>query len=294
MPSGPPDLKKFLQELEYAIQFNIRNLYPGKWRSRGGSGAGRSFEKFESLSSHPDFRRIDMMATGRNPLAKEPLVRLFKPTARTDVIMVADLSLSISCGLQESKIAQIAKLATLFGYTAFRLGDRFGFIGFDNKPLEEFYFPPSRSRTIGLEIGEDVLTFRPSAPLRRSFLNLSRHLPETKSFVLLVSDFYFERGALMRILDSLSRHSILPIVLRQERERRWPPGLFGILPLKDSERELHRPVFFSRTMIRRFEKQSRENEGEIRKFFRTHGEEPIVVEEVDPDRLLEELIRRWA
>ncbi len=294
MPSPPPDLKNFLQELEYAVEFRPRNLHPGKWVSGGGPGSGRSFEKFEPLSSFPDFRRIDMMATGRSPLAKEPLVRLSKPTVRADIIMVADLSLSISCGFEESKIVQIAKLATLFGYTAFRLGDRFGFVGFDNKPLEEFYRPPARSPVIGLEIGEDLLKFRPSAPLRRTLLNLEKHLPERKSFILLVSDFYIDPGALIRILASLSRHWILPLMLRQKRERRWPPGLFGILPLKDSERELQRPVFFSPATIRSFEQKSRENEDEIGKLFRAHGEEPIILEEIDPDRLYEELIRRGS
>lgn len=294
MPSARPDLRKFLQELEYAVPFHIWNVHPGRWQARGGAGGGASFEKFQSLSNHPDFRRIDMVATARNPLAREPLVRLFKPTARVDVVMLADLSLSITCGFEESKIVQIAKLATLFGYTAFRFGDRFGFIGFDRKPREEFYRPPVRSQTIGLEIGEELLGFEASAPLRQTFLNLEKYLPPARAFILFVSDFYIQPGPLNRILEALSRHWVLPIILRQERERRWPPALFGILPLKDSESGLQRAVFFSRSAIRKFEKQAQDNEEEIRGLFRVHGEKPLILEEINPERLFEELIRRWA
>ncbi len=108
------------------MDFKPRNLHPGRWAAARGGGQGFSFEKFERLSSHPDFRRIDLLATGRNPLLNEPLVRVYKPASRIDLILLADFSLSLACGFSESKVFQTAKLATLFGYTAFRWGDRFG------------------------------------------------------------------------------------------------------------------------------------------------------------------------
>ena len=292
--NGPPktDLAAFEQELEYTAFFKSRNLHPGRWPTVGRTGGGYSFEKFERLSSHPDFRRIDFLATARNPLAEEPLVRVSKPSAKLDLILVADLSLSISCGFSESKIVQIAKLAVLFGYTAFRMGDRFGFIGFDNRVIEGLFYPPSRRPNVGLEIGEEILKFRPSVPFQGSALDLGRHVPESKSVLVLVSDFYFPPKSFRAILKPFARHQVIPIVLRQARERRWPAGLFGVLKLKDSESRREKTVFFSPGSVRRFEEKCRADEEEIRRVFASASAFPIFLEDVDPERLLWELSDR--
>ncbi len=284
-----PDLARLQEELDYAVDFKIRNVHHGKWPAAGRGGGGFSFEKFDLLSNHPDFRRIDLLATGRNPILNEPLVRIFQPMTRIDVFLLADFSLSLACGFSESKIFQIAKLSTLFGYTAFRFGDRFGFLAFDTRPLEDFYHPPVQSRTIGWEIGEQILDFQPSRPFRGHPLDLENYLPEKKSLVIFISDYYFEPKDLQGILRSLRRHRILPIILRQEKERRWPSGLFGLLTLKDSETNREKMVFFSRKTIRDFEKKTRENEEEIRRIFHSLSVPPILAEDINPDRLAEEL-----
>jgi uncharacterized protein (DUF58 family) len=290
-----PDLSELLQELDYRVDFKVRNLHPGKWPASGRKGEGFSFEKFERLSNYPDFRRIDFLATSRNPLLNEPLVRVSKPLARIDVIMMADLSLSLSCGFSEPKLFQVAKLATLFGHTAFRFGDRFGFIAFDNKLLKEFYYPPVRSETVGLEIGETLLDFRPSAPSRGITLkDISTFLPKKKSLIILVSDFYLEPESLRTILKGLSRHRIVPIILRQERERRWPRGLFGVLRLKDSENHAAKTLFFSPALIRSFEKKTKQNEEDLRRVFHAFSVLPIILDDVNPDRLLEVLDRSYG
>ncbi len=288
--SARPDLAAFQQELEYTFPSRTRNIHPGKWRTVGRAGGGYSFLKFDRLSNHPDFRRVDFMATARNAVSDEPLVRISKPTAKIDVILVADLSLSMGCGFSESKVFQTAKLAVLFGYTAFRVGDRFGFLGFDNAVREEFYFPPVLSETAGLEIGEELLNFRPSLPFQGTRLDFSGHLPGKKSLLVLVSDFYFPPRSFRAILQDLRRHQILPILLRQEKERRWPRLLFGLLRLKDSESRRQRTVFFSPRMIRRFEEKSREDEAEIRRAFLSLSVSPLTLEEMNPQTVLRELM----
>ncbi|PKN65990.1 MAG: hypothetical protein CVU57_07325 [Deltaproteobacteria bacterium HGW-Deltaproteobacteria-15] len=293
--SGRPDLSGMIEELNYRVDFKVKSLHPGKWPSMGRQGGGYSFDRFERLSNFPDFRKIDFLATSRNPLANEPLVRVNKPVARIDLVMLADLSLSLSCGFSEPKLFQIAKLATLFGHTAYRFGDRFGFIAFDNKLLREFYYPPVRSANIGLQIGRALLDFQPNAPSTKlSIKDVEQFLPLKKSFVLLVSDFYLDPQSLGTILERVARHRVVPIILRHERERQWPRGLFGALRLKDSENAASRTVFFSSGIINDFERKSKQNEEEIRQIFHSHSVEPIILDEVTPDRLLEALDRSYG
>ena len=286
--SVKPDLTRFLQELDYWVDLRPRHLRAGIWKAAVRTGGGFSFEKFNLLSNYPDFRKIDLLATSRYPLSKEPLVRISKATSGMDVILMADLSLSLDCGFSESKLFQIAKLSTLLGFTACRLGDRFGFLGFDDQILDELYYPPARSRTVGLEIGERILNFVPSKASRRLNLNPESYLPEKKSLIFLVSDFYFEPNTIRSVIDRLSRHRVQPVILRHERERRWPRGLLGILQLKDSEDEKNRTLFFSSRTIRKFEKRARENEKEIERIFQSRSVIPIFLEEVDPDRILDD------
>jgi len=284
-----------IEELNYRVDFKVKNLHPGKWPSLGRQGGGYSFDRFERLSNFPDFRRIDFLATRRNPMANEPLVRVNKPVARIDLIMMADLSLSLSCGFSEPKLFQIAKLATLFGHTAYRFGDRFGFIAFDNKLLRQFYYPPVRSAGIGLQIGLSLLDFKPNAPSTGiSIRGVEQFLPLKKSFVLLVSDFYLDPLSLEIILERVINHRVVPIILRHERERKWPRGLLGALRMKDSESGGLKTVFFSQGIIKDFEKRSRQNEEEIRRIFHSHSVEPIILDEVTPDRLLEALDRSYG
>lgn len=284
-------LEDLLRELEYSIEFKVKNLHPGRWPAARGSGEGYSFEKFERLSNRPDLRRIDLLATRRNPLMNEPLVRMFKQTSRIDVIMLADLSPSLLCGFSEPKLIQVAKLATLFGYTAFRFGDRFGFIGFDKGLVPEFVYPAVRSSSLGLEIGERLLDFRPAASRGGPAmdLDLKRVLPEKKALIIFVSDFYLDPRVLRNMLAGLRRHAVLPVMLRQAWERTWPSGLFGVLKMKDPEREGERAVLFTPRTIRRFNRRARENEKKINQAFRSFSTVPIVLDKVTPGRFLEEL-----
>jgi uncharacterized protein (DUF58 family) len=288
-PPARPDLKKLIEELEYSVDFKVRSIRPGKWSSRGRYGGGYSFEKFETLSNHADFRRIDFLARARNPFVKEPLVRVSRPTVSIDVIMLADLSLSLVCGFSESKLFQIAKLSTMLGYTAAKRGDRFGFLGFDRRLIEPLCYTPRLSKTIGLEIGEEVLDRGASFPSGGLRLDLEPFLPVARSLIVFVSDFYFDPEELRGVLSQLSRHRVLPIMLRQAREREWPRNLWGFLRLRDSEEEKDRLCFFSRATIRRFREKARQNEEAIAGILRSVSSYPMLLDEITPHRFLQEL-----
>ncbi len=291
MPTGRPDLQKFLEEVEYSVDFKVRSLRPGKWSLTGRYGGGYSFERFDRLSNHADFRKIDFLASARNPLAGEPVVRVFKETASIDVIMLADLSLSLQYGFSEPKLFQIAKLSTMLAYTAARRGDRFGFLGFDKHLIEAFYYPPRLSKTIGLEIGEEILDFQASLPSHGLHLDLDGLLPTRKSLIVFVSDFYFEPAEFKEVLHQLSRHRVLPIILRQEKERVWPRGLWGFLRLRDSEEKNDKLCFFSRRTILRFRENAKKNETAMAGMLRSVSPDPMLLDEVSPDRFLQELDR---
>jgi len=282
-----PDLLRFMQEVEYVIDFKAENLRHGKWPATGKfSGSGFLFGGYGNFFSHPDPRRIDFLATLKSPVF-EPLVRIFKPLANIDVIMVADFSLSMRFGLPMSKIWQIAKLATLFGFTAYRFGDRFGFIGCDGGVKEDLFFPPVRSKTIGLEIGESLLDFSPTKSSADGLREAVNYLPKKKSLIIFISDFYMETGLIIDIIMSMSPHEIIPVIMRHGEERAWEK-IFGFVSFGDIESAERKLVFISKKFIERFRAKTKENEKKIVGIFRESGWHPIILEpdKIDPEKIL--------
>lgn len=282
-----PNLSEFLREIEYFIDFKPRTRRPGKWQSADITGSGFSFKKFGFLSDYPDFRRIDLLATARNFLRQEPSVRILEQTAAIEVVMLADLSLSAAFNFLEPKTWQIAKLATLFGYTAYRYGDHFSFIGCDEAIIEKLFFPPARSKIYGLEIGEELLDFRPFVSSAEGLLEADTFLPSRKSKIIFVSDFYFETDFLEKVLGVLKKHEILPIILRQAVERKWPKGLKGLVSFRDMEKGVEKRLFLRKEIVEKFNRISQRNEELLKSVLSPR--QPVVLEKVTIENILEEI-----
>ncbi len=215
--AAKPDLLAFLKEVEYWIDFSPAGGESGKWLSKE-KGTGLDFEEIVSFLAFPVIQQIDLLSTLRS-LSPIPLVKIYKEVGRINLVILADVSHSMVFGSAEPKTWVMAKLSTLFGYTAYRYGDKFGFYGCDAEPIEELLFPPMRSKIYGLEIGEKLLDFQPTKNSGRGLLSAIELLPKKRSLVLLVSDFRLPAEFTEELLSELSlKHQVVPMVIWDERE----------------------------------------------------------------------------
>lgn len=285
---GKPDLTRFLKEVEYRLEFSPSGDETGRWLSKE-KGAGLDFDELVSFLAYPVSQQIDLLATLRT-LSPMPLVKIYRETGRVNVIMLADMSRSMSFGSREPKTWLMAKLATLFGYTAYRFGDKFGFYGCDEDVIKELTFAPQRSKIYGLEIGEKVLDFQPSKDSASGLVSALPLLPAKKSLVIVASDFYFPREITEELIANLTlRHQVICFVLRDEKEDIWPDKFLGFINFKEMESSGRKTVLFSRKNAERLKKHSQEERRALEDIFKKYDITPIYLKSVNAEKISQEL-----
>lgn len=286
-----PDLRRFVEEIEYWLEFLPESSQSGRHPSKL-VASGFDFEDLVDFLTHPDPRRVDLIASARSP-GLLPLVKIFRETVGIKVIMLADLSRSIAFGSREPKTWLIAKLAVLFAYTAYRFGDRFGFCGCDEKIIEPLNFPVRRSKTYGLEIGEAVIDFEPQKSSAAGLFEAIRILPETKSLVVLASDFHFPQKDTEALLAELTdRHQVIAFVLRDKTEEIWPDKFLGFVAFEELEKRERKTILFSKKGSRQFKKSAEEEKKALEKTFQKYDLWPTFLDEVNPEKITKALERR--
>ncbi len=283
-----PNLTHFLKEVEYRLDFSPSGDETGRWLSKE-KGAGLDFEELVSFLACPQSQQIDLLATMRT-LSPIPLVRIYRETGRINVIMLADMSRSMSFGSQEPKTWLMAKLTTMLGYTAYRFGDKFGFYGCDEDVIEELVFAPQRSKTYGLEIGEKLLEFQPSKDSLGGLISAMALLPAKKSLVVVASDFYCPQETTEKLVAELTlRHQVICFVLRDEKENVWPDKFLGFVNLKEMESADKKTVLFSRKNAQRLKERSETERRALENIFKKYDIAPIFLESADAEKISKEL-----
>lgn len=205
-----------IRELHYRIAGAATGLFPGAHRSRTGD-AGFEFRGHAALQDAPDARRLDLHASLRDPFGNW-MVRLHSERKSIPVTVVADLSASMGFEGAQRKLDVLADFTESLAWSAWRTGDSFGFVGCDERVRRDFTQPQTRTRGASIALAERLralqLEGRSAAALREAH----RHLPRQRALVFLVSDFHLDLDELETVLDSLSPHHIVPVVLWQRAE----------------------------------------------------------------------------
>lgn len=285
-----PDLRRFLKEVEYWLDFFPAGGDTGRWLSKE-KGSGLDFDELVSFLVYPVSQQIDYLATLRT-LSPIPLVRIFQETGRINVIMLGDLSRSMVFGSDDPKTWILAKLAVLFNHTAYRFGDKFGFYGSDEKVISNLQFPPQRSKTYGLEIGLSLLNFRPSKNSARGIIDTLSFLPSKRSLILLASDFRLPADSIEEILGALTaNHQVIALVLRDNIEETWPAKFLGLMNFGELEGSEKRTVLFSPKTAKSFGEASLKEEKELEKIFKKFDLLPVYLAAVDEKKITQDLER---
>ncbi len=261
-----------VDEFHYRLNWRASGALPGHHRSAQ-LGDGVDFYGHAPLYDRPDPRRIDLRASLRDPM-QQLLVRVFRQRGAVPVYALADLSASMGFRGHSRKLDVMAEFIASLGYSAYRSGDPFGFIGCDSVVRPDFYQPLSRAKAAGTEIAQRLLDSVPSGAASDGLLQATGLIGHRRALVFLVSDFYFPLALLSRILHGLGRHQIVPVVLTDRMEYETLPT-FGFVRVMDPESGRQRSLLMRSALRQRVRAVFRQHFDDLERTFAAHGTEAL-------------------
>ena len=268
-----------VRELHYRIAAPALGHFPGHHRSSRGT-SGLEFRGHTSLLNAPDPRRLDLHASLRDPFndAGNWLVRVYSQRLSVPVLMLADLSASMGFDGRRRKLDVLADFTDSLAWSARRTGDAFGFIGCDSAVRTDWLQPPTRARGGGAAIAERLRQWQPDGASARGLLEAHRHLGRQRALLFLVSDFHLPLPDVARLLEQLSTHELVPVVL-------WDPLEFalgerrGLAWLRDPESGQRRLVWWRPALRARWQASHDARRAELLRLFRQRRLRPLFIEQ---------------
>jgi len=272
-----------VEEFHYRLNWRASGAFPGHHRSSQ-IGEGADFHSYAPLLDHPDPRRLDLRASLRDPM-EQLLVRVFRQRTAVPVYAFADLSASMGFAGHARKLDVLAEFTASLGYSAYRSGDPFGFIGCDSTVRYDFYQPLSRAKAAGADVGQRLLALAPVGAGSAGLLEAARLIGGRRALVFLVSDFHFPVTLLRRILGALGRHQVVPVVLIDSTEYDELPA-FGIVRVLDPETRQQRTLLLRPSLRRRLRSVFLKHIEDLNHAFAAHGTEALWIRDrFHPDQV---------
>jgi uncharacterized protein (DUF58 family) len=229
-----------IPEVHYRLAVPARGQMPGAHRSSSGDG-GFEFRGHAALHDAPDPRRLDLLATLRDPFG-DWRVRLYSQRKAVPVVVVADLSASMAFRGQQARPEVLAALVESLAYSAWRNGDRFGFVGCADALLPAWLQLPTRQRQAGAALAQALRGWQPGpgSGSAQALAQAAGLLGRERALVFLVSDFHLPPALLQATLASLAAHEVVPVLLSDPQEHALPArsGLLRALDPETGQRRL--------------------------------------------------------
>lgn len=263
------------QEFHYRLSQRIGGHRPG---SHAGTslGAGLEFAAHMNLFDRPDPRRLDVRASLRSN-RDEWLVRVNRQRAGIAVHALVDVSASMSFGSPRSKLHVAADFVEALGFSAFRVGDLFGMLGFDSEERMDLYAPARLSRGASSVIAATLRTLEGTRPGVNGLEQATARIAGRQGLVFLVSDFHWPLQRLGSVLDLLAHADVVPVVIWDAAETE-PPMRNALAPLRDVESGSQRTLWLRPSLRARWRGAVEVRRAEIQDFFGTYSIRPFFVE----------------
>lgn len=265
-----------IKEFTYQIGWRSRGRHPGRHASAQ-RGLGMEFRGHAPLISYPDPRRIDLRQTIRDPF-DQVWVRIFNQKSSVPVFVVCDLSGSMGFSGQMRKLEIAAEITASAAYSAFRVNDPFGFVGFDEKIRDDWMFTSTTKVHGAFDLAKRLAAYRPDQVAATALGDVTQFLPRERSLVLLVSDFHTPLEQLSDQLATLMRHHVVPLVLWDAAEYRNLPE-FGIASVTDCETGTRRTLFLRKHYRERILQSFEDRRAALEKLFMSVDMPPLFIED---------------
>lgn len=248
------------QELAYRIDWRTSSVRAGVHRGRLRGSAGQ-FKDHAPLIDEPDPRRIDIRASLRDPFQRI-LVKRSERTAEINVVILADVSLSMAFRGHCDKLDIAASLAAALAGCARRAGDRFGLTGFDAEINEQLVLHPTRSSSAQREAVDRLRAFAPVRPSASGIAAAAARLPSSRSLVFIVSDFLWQPSDAAMASSALGLHDVVPVVIEDTAAVDDMPER-GIVYLRDLETGAGRLVLLRPSLKAKWRVAARDRRREV-------------------------------
>lgn len=212
------ELLKQVREIEIRTRGLVNQVFSGEYHSVF-KGRGMEFSEVREYNFGDDIRNIDWNVTAR---FGHPYIKIFEEERELTVLLLVDLSGSLSFGTVEKTKQQIAtELSAILAFSALKNNDKVGLILFSDK-IEKF-IPPRKGKKHVLRIIRELLSFKPEGKTTNIKLALEymNHAIKKKSIVFLISDFMDE--GYEKILKVVGKkHDLIGIIINDQREKMIP------------------------------------------------------------------------
>jgi len=198
---------------------------------------------FAPLIAHPDARRLDLHASARDPFGQW-VVRLPRQRSGATLVVLADLSASMSFGQAPRKQDALADLVDALGHSAWRAGDAVSFFGAADALLDRWMLAATRKRGATVDLAQRLR----EASLQGCAASAMRLAAERfgrrqDALVFLVSDFHWPEPLLDAVCAALAARDVVPVVLWAQHEfDGWPQR--GLAEVQDLESGQRRTLWF--------------------------------------------------
>lgn len=230
-------------------------------------GSGQLFKRHEPLLASPDPRRIDLRASLLDPFG-DYRVRVFQQHSKLTMYVIADLSASMA-----GKLPALADFVLSAAQSALETGDSFGFIGCGPGLDRRWLLPAGHAMQPIREMAVQMRDFQAQGRAD-SLSQVSPLLPARRSLLFLPSDWHFPLATLKRILQPLTPHAVVPLVLWDESEYTGLPE-WGLVRFKDSENGRAKTLLMRPELKRRIVQAFEQRKSQLQHAFRGFGMEPL-------------------
>jgi len=264
-----------MKEFIYRVERPAVGHFPGHHRSRRGD-SGQEFRAHVPLHDAPDARRLDLHASLRNPLGEQWLVRVASERKAVPVYAVADLSASMSYEGRFRKLDVLADFVEALAWSAWRTGDAFGFVGCDEVVRRDLLLPLVRAQGAGGGLARRLRALEPRGCDALGLKDAHRLLRRERSLVFLLSDFHLPSEDIERVLGSLARHEVVPVVL-WDRAEFDPPvaGTGWLAPVIDAETGRRRLLWLRASVRERWRRGLEARRDALEALFRRQRLRPL-------------------
>lgn len=223
------EIIKQVRQIELKTRGLVNQVFSGEYHSVF-KGRGMEFSEVREYQFGDDIRNIDWNVTARYG---HPFVKIFEEERELTVMLLVDMSGSLSFGTKDKTKQRIAaELSSILAFSALKNNDKVGLILFTDR-IEKFV-PPRKGKSHVLRIIREVLSFEPEGNKTnlKGALEFLNHTIKKRCILFVISDF-FDTGY-DKILKVVGRkHDLIGIVLNDRREKELPA--MGLVKFRDAE-----------------------------------------------------------
>lgn len=238
------------------------------------TGAGQLFKRHDSLLANPDPRRLDLRASVLNPF-QDFKVKVYQQACRIPVVVIADLSRSLSYRGLADKQQTLADFSASAAYSVQQNGDLFSLLGCGQE-ADTRWLTASHLGLGAIPALTDFLRNTKLTGKAECLTEIRQYLPTKRALIFVVSDFYLPAARIQTLFGRLSGHTVVPVVLWDECEYAKLPE-WGIWKAKDLETNATRTFVLRPSYKRKIVAAFQQRKQHLQHLCRAFAAEPLFI-----------------